>query len=325
MMDRFRPSATSARATLVAALLFGCSMQSLGQDFTLATWNMNNLHEQTGYAWREGAPSRSDTDYLLLQRYAEELAADIVALQEVNSPLAARRVFPESDYDIFFSGRRQQPAGQARPADGIYLAFAVRRGRFDMVRARDIPAIGAVYSHPLRWGLELIVDLHGQQLSVLNVHLKSGCFGASLESPPNKACEILSRQRIPLEAWIDERAAGGMPFVVAGDFNRAFDVHGEGDHLWQDIDDGKPPGLALYRLPYKHANQCWKQSRRYHRNPIDFMVFDALAWGWVDRQSFRQLDFQAQHRDPVRALPSDHCPISVRLSPQLRRDRVSPK
>jgi hypothetical protein len=52
-------------------------------------------------------------------------------------------------------------------------------------------------------------------------------------------------------AWIDAATVGTVPFAVPGDFNRAFDVHGQGDHLWQEIDDGDPAGLDLWRLPFR--------------------------------------------------------------------------
>jgi hypothetical protein len=51
---------------------------------------------------------------------------------------------------------------------------------------------------------------------------------------------------------------GTVPFAVPGDFNRAFDVHGQGDHLWQEIDDGDPAGLDLWRLPFRQESECWR-------------------------------------------------------------------
>jgi len=312
-MHTFRTLQGLAVALCAGWALFACGAQCHAREFTLASWNMNNLHEQSGYAWRKGAPVREDADFQLLQHYAGRLQADIVALQEVNSALAVARVFPDSEYEIHLSGRRQDRADHSMQTDGIYLAFAVRRGRFDKVLARDVPALGAVSEHPLRWGLELSVTLGGETFSILNVHLKSGCFSYSLETPASEACEILARQRAPLETWIDELAAAGTPFAVVGDFNRAFGVHGQKDHMWRDIDDGDPAGLSLHRLPDHQANLCWAGTRRHHRNAIDFLVFDALAWQWVDSKTFRQLDYDPKDRDPVRALPSDHCPVSVRL------------
>ena len=60
--------------------------------------------------------ARSGEDIAALRRYAQDLDADIVALQEVDGAEAARLVFP--DYEFCFSGR------VAVQNNG----FAIRRG-----------------------------------------------------------------------------------------------------------------------------------------------------------------------------------------------------
>lgn len=283
-----------------------------GESLVLASWNLNNLHERDGFAWRPGAPPRSEEDFQALRRHALRLDADVVALQEVSSPQALARVFDPDGYAFFFSGRRQARLDAGLEADGIYLAFAVRRGRFDAAVAEDVPAL-ALDEGGLRWGQALELRRGATTFSILNVHLKSGCFGYSLQAPRSEACRLLAAQRAPLEAWIDKQAERGAAFAVVGDFNRALDIHGQDDHLWQELDDRQPPGLALWRMPQGRINTCWRGTRRYHRNPIDFLVFDRLAWSWVIQDSFRQLDYPPAERDAARGLPSDHCPISVRL------------
>ena len=80
---------------------------------------------------------------------------------------------------------------------------------------------------------------------------------------------------------------------MLGDFNRAFDVHGPGDHVWREIDDGSPAGLDLWRLPFQQESDRWRGTGRHHPRPIDFLVFD--------------------DQDGARGTPSDHCPITVDL------------
>ena len=275
----------------------------------IASWNLNLLHWRTGGAVWRGAPARSEGDYRTLARYARALAADVIAFQEVNGPRAAARVFPARDYDFHFSGRYDSRY------DDIYVGFAVRRGRFDRVAKRDVPALGlgAGSRYELRWGVDLAVRRGGRELRLLNVHLKSRCFTKSLEEPRSRHCRKLARQIEPLESWIDARWREGAPFVVLGDFNRAMDRHGTRDHLWRALDDRDPPGLKLHRLPSGQSPACWRGTSRYHRHPIDFFVFGARAWRRVDPASLRQLVWTDADADPRRGLPSDHCPIAVDL------------
>ena len=275
----------------------------------IATWNLNRLHWRTGGALWRGAAARSEDDYETLARYARGLNADVVALQEVNGPRAAARVFPPRDYAFYFSGRYDSRY------DDIYNGFAVRKGRFDGVEKRDYDALGLEPGarYQLRWGVDLTVRRNGQSLRLLNVHLKSRCFAKSLRSPRDRHCRKLSRQVELLEPWIDARWREGVPFVVLGDFNRALDRHGPRDHLWEAIDDGDPPGLELHRLPAGQEPACWRGTSRYHRHPIDFFVFGARAWRQVDRASFRQVVWTDRDADARRGLPSDHCPIAVDL------------
>ena len=275
----------------------------------IATWNLNRLHWRTGGALWRGAAARSPEDYRTLARYARVLDADVIAIQEVNGPRAAARVFPPRDYDLHFSGRYD-----ARYND-IYNGFAVRKGAFDQVVKRDHEALGlgSGSRYQLRWGVDLMVVRNGRKLRLLNVHLKSKCFNKSLRNPRSRACRTLARQVEPLEAWIDARWREGVPFVVLGDFNREIDRHGERDHLWTSIADDDPPGLELHRLSAGRNPACWRGTSRHFRYPIDLFVFDSRAWQRVDAASFRQVVWTDSDADPRRGLPSDHCPIAVDL------------
>ena len=275
----------------------------------IATWNLNRLHWRTGGALWRGAVARSDEDYRILARYARAIDADVIALQEVNGPRAAARVFPPRDYDLHFSGRHDSRY------DDIYNGFAVRKGRFDRVVKRDHEALGlgTASRYQLRWGVDLMVSRDGRKLRLFNVHLKSRCFSKSLRSPRSRPCRTLARQVEPLEAWIDARWREGVPFVVLGDFNREIDRHGKRDHLWTAIADGEPPGLELHRLSAGRNQPCWRGTSRHFRYPIDFFVFDARAWTRVDPGSFRQVVWTDADADARRGLPSDHCPIAVDL------------
>jgi hypothetical protein len=195
---------------------------------------------------RNGAPARSEEDYAILRKYAALLDADIIALQEVNGPKAAALVFPEEQYTFHFSGRYvEDTESDANTSDHIFEGFAVRRGVFDAVTKRDYPQLSVTHTdgHPVRWGTELLVEKGPQRLLFLSLRLKSGCAEGSLQSPSTDNCVTLAKQRQPLNAWVDEHTTKGVPFVMLGDFNRAFDKFGASDHLWSVLNDGEPPGL----------------------------------------------------------------------------------
>ncbi|MBF2761516.1 MAG: endonuclease/exonuclease/phosphatase family protein [Ectothiorhodospiraceae bacterium AqS1] len=279
----------------------------------IATWNLNLLHWKSSVALWRGSLKRRDADYATLKRYMHKIDADIIAFQEVNGPQAAARVFPPEEYAIHISGRYDSNYND------IYTGFAVRRGVFARVLKRDIPDFEprSDKQRSLRWGVDLSVEVgdspNPRTLRLLNIHLKSGCQRGTLKKPKKKACKTLARQIPALERWIDARQTEGAAFVVMGDFNRAFDRHGERDHLWQAIDDGDPDGLRLHRLPKGHPHRCWEGTANHHENPIDFFVFGAKAWERVEADSFRQIVWEEKDRDIKRRLPSDHCPIAVDL------------
>jgi endonuclease/exonuclease/phosphatase family metal-dependent hydrolase len=284
-------------------------------NLRLASWNLNNLHHVPGEALRRGAPARGAEDYAVLRLYAQRLNADIVALQEVNGPAAAALLFPETEYALYFSGRLQADREAERRSDRIYTGFAVRRDRFEQVQKRDYEVLGVSTEdgHGTRWGVDLRVVRNDAELRLLNVHLKSGCVRGSLKSSSRESCRVLARQLPPLEAWIDDREREQVPFVVLGDLNRALDIYDRRDHLWAEIDDDDPPGLDLRREPFNRPSRCWEDTRLHHENPIDFMIFNQLAWQLLRHRSFTQLLYERQHLDPDRATPSDHCPIVVEL------------
>ncbi len=283
----------------------------------IASWNLNNLHWKNDVAMRSYAPRRRNADYETLKGYIRRIDADIIAFQEVNGPLAAARIFPIEDYDIHISGRYDSNQND------IYTGFAVRSGRFARVRKRDVPELeprSDKSAWGLRWGVDLSVELGSGEktktLRLLNIHLKSRCAFGNLLKPKGKHCKRLVTQIPPLEKWIDERWQEGVPFVVMGDFNRAFERYDERDHLWQAIDDADPPGLELHRLPNDHPNECWKGTKNHFEHGIDFFVFGARAWEWTKPHSFRQIlweDRDMEARNIEHRLPSDHCPITVDL------------
>ena len=81
--------------SLFAVILTTLSTATFAETLKVASWNIAWLgsHEYN---------QRKDTDYQKLARYARELDADVIALQEVESAKWAKKVFGD-EYDYFFT------------------------------------------------------------------------------------------------------------------------------------------------------------------------------------------------------------------------------
>ena len=173
--------------------LFGCSAAAPAPGSTelkLATWNLEwfmkpeTLRALTPACLPPDAPrdgarravpcdvahelTRSGEDIAALRRHARALDADVIALQEVDGPDAARLLFPE--YEFCFSGR------VAVQNNG----FAIRRG-LPFACGPDLTDISL--GDDVRRGVELrVYPTTSNEIRLLSVHLKSGCSRDPLDS-----------------------------------------------------------------------------------------------------------------------------------------------
>jgi endonuclease/exonuclease/phosphatase family metal-dependent hydrolase len=248
---------------------------------------------------------RSAIDLATLARYAKLLDADVVAVQEVDGPAAARHVFPQHDF-CFTGARALQNTG-----------FAIRRG---IPHRCEADVMGLSQGDAVRRGAVVVLfPGTAREIHLLGVHLKSGCAQRALDGR-NDACQRLSRQAGPLEAWIDAQARAGRRFALLGDFNR--DLLGErgparGDNgmlrsLWHEINDGDPRGAELLNTAagVRFRNCATGQN---HTGFIDYILLGGpLRERWL-AGSFERVTWQ--QRDAARLRLSDHCPVAIRLRP----------
>lgn len=248
---------------------------------------------------------RSEADYRALARYAEMLRADVVALQEVDGPDAARRVFP--DHDFCFTRREAvQNTG-----------FAIRKG----VPHRCGPDLVALsLDGRVRRGAELIVyPGERREIRLLSVHLKSGCARRPLDDP-GEACSVLARQVPELERWIDAQAAAGRRFALLGDFNHdlmggrppARNEQGRVRHFWSEIDDGEPAGARLINIATGQRFTNCHPGQNY-RGYIDHVVLGQSLAEWRVPGSFIRQGYEP--KDALQRKLADHCPVGVDLRP----------
>jgi endonuclease/exonuclease/phosphatase family metal-dependent hydrolase len=253
---------------------------------------------------------RSTADFDALAGYARELDADVIALQEVDGPAAARRVFPR--HRFCFS---TAPAVQN-------LGFAIREGlAFRCGRELTELSLGG----RLRTGVELVLyPGTPREMRLLAVHLKSGCGRRTLDSP-REACTVLARQVPLLERWIDAEAAAGRPFAVLGDFNRellrdpgpARNDAGGPRSLWAEIDDADPPESDLVNAAEGERFVNCHPGQNFN-GYIDHIVLSRTLAARRVPGSFRRVVFEP--REALRRNLTDHCPVAVDLAAKPSRD-----
>lgn len=285
----------------------------------IATWNIANLHWEIGknLPGRPNAPARSKRDFQRLQKYANRIDADIIALQEVNGPKAVYRVFPSSKYKVIMSDRYRKDVKTRRKTDHIYTAIAIKRSApVKLISSRTVKTISVPHKQhgsirPTRRAVEATVQLpNGNHLTILAVHLKSGCHQGSLINTKSPACATLAKQTAYLEHWIDTLVEKGEALVVLGDFNRRINMRGNKDHLWAEIDDAEPRNMELFRLPFRQESNCFHGTNHFKPEAIDYIIADKAAWRWIDKSSFRIVDYDKLDKPQGKQI-SDHCPAYV--------------
>jgi endonuclease/exonuclease/phosphatase family metal-dependent hydrolase len=261
-------------------------------DLKVATWNLDWLTlRRTGDPLLPGdVVVKSAEDRAALRRYAQQLDADIVALQEVDGPDAAATIFPPDRYRIVMTG------------DDVLqrTGFAIR----NTITFEKNPDLVGLDIYPeakfrLRSGADITVIAPGGRMRLLDVHLKAGCHEDRLSSD-RRACETLHRQLPVLQGWIRQRRAEGVPFVVLGDLNRVMDGN---DDLLAALNAAAP----LARATEGQSTPCWGGN-----SFIDHILAGGAARAWMIQASMRVLVYREQNAAAKDHL-SDHCPVSVRF------------
>lgn len=263
-------------------------LRAVAAELKIATWNLDWLTTRPA-----GDPSlpadvtpRSGEDFDRLAQYAQELNADVIAIEEVDGFPAASKIFPRERYSIHMTHDHVVQR----------VGLVVRRGlRYDI--NPDVTALGANH---LRSGADITLHLGGSDLRVLAVHLKKGCRDAPLAKAKSHVCEELRDQVFVLSDWITTRQQDGVPFMVLGDFNRWMDGT---DTFLADLRKAAP----LVRATEGHSSPCWGGE-----NFIDHILAGGAAGGWMQPDTLRVLTYSETDRSWKDRL-SDHCPVSVRL------------
>lgn len=261
----------------------------------LATWNMEWLMAENGPLAAIAPPDRphrTAADFEKLAAYAQHLDADIIGLQEVDTPATAERIFPPRIYQIFMTDEAvlQHPA--------LAVRKSLRTHRNPDVAALDISPTTA--AHHLRHGLDITVETGTIPLRILVLHLKTGCWENPI-SEKQHSCPTLLQQFGLLQNWISARAAAHEAFVIMGDFNRRMTVY-------------DPFFLLLnHAAPLELTTAGWASPCENGSYFIDHILLGGAAKAWILPHSLRVMTYRL---DTQPATLSDHCAVSIRLIPK---------
>ncbi len=278
------------RGCAPALLLLLLAFPAAGAELKLATWNLEwlTLRPAGDPALPADVRPRQGEDLAHLRAYATVLAADVVALQEVDGEAAAATVFPPERYALHLT------------ADHVVqrVGFAVRQD-LTFTANPDLTALELPGSR-LRSGADITLEWPGGRLRLLAVHLKQGCRQERLSDPGHAACPVLRRQLAALQGWVAQRQAEGVPYALLGDFNR-----------WMDAGDAFYGALlesgGLLRATEGQSSPCWGGG-----GFIDHIIAGGPARGWMRADTLRVLVYRETGAE-WRARLSDHCPVSVRF------------
>lgn len=298
-----------------------------------------NAYRLTASKWKKGPASvhaekleglRSTVNGLI-----RDQGIDVIAFQEVRSEAAIKEILGThaADFDacvaphtafqtVGFAWRRavSSKPGVCKPEPSLAIK--------EDPKAPESPRF-------LRPGLALSLTIGKDTVTLMNVHLKSGCANL-IDSPAFKgneltddraACQVLNRQVAPLETWVDTVAAASPLFVLLGDFNRRVDEEAahkvasnevRKDHtdpatpnrtgpngevttrfLWQELSDGQPS--ALHQVPLAESPDCKGFVGLDH-----ILISDALKARQTAPLSSKKL--KIDQKDAQVILTSDHCP-----------------
>ncbi|AUV16813.1 hypothetical protein C2U47_09445 [Aeromonas sp. ASNIH7] len=311
-------------------LFFSFSNSIQAEILTFATWNLawhrssplsqaqfddckkiiaadrEKLDETHPYRWECKSPEQIAD----MKAVAKKLNADIISVQEVESPESLQQIWPKDEYDAYVN--MNSPWIQR-------TGFVVRKSSGLKIGALgDIYQLGAAFKDHSRHGAELPLTINGVTIKLLSVHLKSGCFDYALNSghatKRDRAngvvtCDVLKNQAPALETWLDSTIKSGFSAIIIGDFNRRFDsaVERETDSkvsLYAELSDKEPFGADLFRPTdgFEALPECRGGGSKWL---IDHALMSSELMNHYVTGSLLEL--------PVPMKGSDHCPISFKM------------
>ncbi|KZN61344.1 endonuclease/exonuclease/phosphatase family protein [Pseudoalteromonas luteoviolacea] len=310
------PFKTSAIA-LCALLTSACNATNPSNEnnqtksnLRVVTWNIEHLAADN----TEGCRPRTEKELSELQTYAQSLNADVIAFQEVGSVKALETVLDPQKWQLVISNRADSPSytcrGSGLTSTQQKVAFAVKK-KFTVEKIVQHKQFSDL-KMGLRSALEVQLNYRGETLSLLNVHLKSGCFVDDYRRSDKDSCKLLAKQVPLLDRWVEDKSNANAQFIVLGDFNHRLSA--PYNRFSRDL--YHPNGLAdkapndVTKSTLFNANLMLTGCHPYYPAPIDHvLVSNTLKSDYIQNSAqFHYFD----NMEPKKML-SDHCALSIDL------------
>ena len=288
--------------------LFSCAatkqlpaVDGSSSELKVATWNVEHL----AYPFDTGCKPRTLKEIEQLKAYATALDVDVVALQEVASLQAVSLLFPSDTWQIIMSAREDSEPyvcrGSGNTSTQQKVAFAVRKP-LKVNTILPLAELG-LNSTGLRYGLEVEVTSELGTVSLLNVHLKSGCFVDNLRRSDRESCETLAQQAPILDEWIEQKEQQGTGYIVLGDFNHRLTA--PYNQLLRELSMGTQGNKRSLVNTGAQLIGC----HPYYPAPIDHVFIGNFDLNTVSYQTTIK-SFENMEAD---AMLSDHCALTTTL------------
>lgn len=270
----------------------------------VATWNVEHL----AFPIDSGCKPRSAKELSDLQHYAKNIQADVIGLQEVASKEAVHLLFPTNDWLVVMSERpNSEPyicRGSGNTSTQQKVAFAVRKS-IDVVKVVQHEAF-SLDSPGLRRGLEIQIPSSSGIISILNVHMKSGCFVDNYSRANTEACNTFAKQAPLLDAWVEDKEKRALPYIMVGDFNHRLSA--PYNHLTRQLFTNSNTNESTLLNTTSHLIGC----HSYYPAPIDHIFVGHLH---TQNMSLITSIYRFNDMQPDNML-SDHCAISLAFDQQ---------
>lgn len=287
------------RCSSILFVLLSGSITSADGPMKLMAWNVEHLNEAND----TGCVPREDSDYETITEHLNRINPDVVAFQEVESEVAASRIFDPKQWNIVFSKRPNTgPIRECWQEEGKYLrhlgtGFALRKG-IEYERNPDFEVLG-LEDNFQRWGTDITLTSNTKEaLRLLSIHLRSGCWGPPQDEQQADACPQLHQQSNLLADWVRARSEEDIPYAILGDFNRRLAL--KDDWMWTDLNAGRKTTLLL--LDQDTKAKC---DPRY-KDFIDHIVLDHRAYALYVPDTFTEVPRFGEH--------PDHCAITALIN-----------
>ncbi len=281
-------------------MIFGIS-PTFASEVRFATWNIEWLTSNPVDKFSQS--QRNKQDFAKLTQYYQSLNPHILAFQEVNDIDAMRKVVG-NNAQIVLSQRSQRQNRELQFSDiNQYTGFAVAADITIVQQPQDL-ALSSSAQQKLRFGSYIVVELNGQDVHLLSVHLKAGCQGAFRE---NRSCNTLKKQGQQLNKWINQRVDSQQTFIIAGDFNH--NLAYPNDWFYQLLNQGVDQKLQLDSKQTEATCQVRSNRNANATHQYRFVIDHIVSYQLKKRSQAQQLNYALE--DVVNYQLSDHCPLWV--------------